>query len=82
MNSLVIFFFLLGVIFIITGQQKYNCPLPQVEFKYIPKSFTAEQYERIPIMSTYGRLFTDVSPWEKSAGYPNLFSAKKEYSLI
>lgn len=78
MKALIVFLFLLGIIFIIYGQKNENCPLPLIEYRYIPKSFEDEQYDRTPILSTYGSLFTKASPWEKSIGYPGIFYDKKE----
>jgi hypothetical protein len=69
---------MIGIIFIIMGNQKYSCPPPRIEYRYIPKSFDEEQMERVPILSTYGKLFTKASPWELSIGYPGIFYNKKE----
>ncbi len=78
MKSVILFFLFLGIVIIIYSQAKNECPPPRVEYRYIPKSFTEEQFDRLPIMATYGKLFTHASPWEKSIGYPNVFFNKKE----
>ena len=81
MKSLVLFFLFIGLIMIIMGQNKNQNPLPFVEYRYIPKSFTDEQYERLPIMSTFGKLFTHHDPWinqETYSGGPGIYYPKKE----
>lgn len=78
MKSLIVFFILLGTIFIMTGQNKYSCPLPRVEYRYIPRTFEQEQMDRTPILGIYGKLFTHATPWEESVGYPGIFYNKKE----
>ena len=78
MKSLIVFFILLGAIFIMSGQNAYSCPPPRVEYRYIPRTFSQEQMDRVPILSTYGKLFTDTTPWEDSIGYPGVFHNKKE----
>lgn len=78
MKSLILFFFFLGIIFIVMGQNNNSCPPPRVEYRYIPRTFDQEQYDRTPILATYGKLFTEASPWEESIGYPGTFFNKKE----
>lgn len=78
MKSLIVFFFLLGVILIIYGQQSNICPPPRIEYRYIPRTFEQEQLDRVPILATYGDLFTKSSPWTDSIGYPGIFYDKKE----
>ena len=78
MKSIIVFLFLLGIIFIIIGQQKCEVLPPRVEYRYIPQTFNDEQYMRVPISAVYGKLFTNASPWENSIGYPNVFFNKTE----
>lgn len=78
MKSIVLFFFLVGLMMIIIGNKKFSCLPPRVEYRYIPRSFTAEQYDRVPILATYGKLFTHADPWEESIGYPGIFYNKRE----
>ena len=78
MKSIIIFFLFLGILFIMKGQSQLECPPPRVEYRYIPKPFIDQQYERLPILATYGKLFSHASPWEKSIGYPGTFYNKKE----
>ncbi len=78
MKSLILFFLLMGVIFIIKGQKGNDCPPPRVEYRYIPRTLAQQEYDRVPILSLYGKLFTHASPWEQSLGYPSIFYNKKE----
>ena len=78
MRSLIIFFFFIGVIFIMMGERHNICTPPRVEYRYIPRTFEQEQVDKVPILSTYGDLFTKATPWEMSVGYPSIFYNKKE----
>ncbi len=78
MKSLIIFFFFIGVIFIIMGQRSDICSPPRVEYRYIPRTFEQEQLDKTPILATYGDLFTKASPFSESIGYPGIFYDKKE----
>lgn len=78
MKSLIVFFFLVGIIFIVMGQNKFQCSPPRVEYRYIPRTFDQEQIDRVPILATYGHLFTKATPWEESVGYPGIFYNKRE----
>ena len=80
MKSLVIILLLVSVIFIAIGYIKSNqkCPPPIVEFRYIPKTFKEEQSTAVPILSLYGSMFKNPSPWIKSAGYVgNQYTAER-----
>lgn len=78
MKSIILFFLFLGIISIIYGNNYNFCPPPRVEYRYIPRTFEQEQLDRTPILATYGKLFTNASPWEESIGYPGVFFNKKE----
>lgn len=60
------------------GRNQSSTPPPRIEYRYIPRNFETEQYLQTPILDTYGKLFTDASPWEESMGYPGIFMNKKE----
>lgn len=78
MKSIILFFFFLGVILIMMGNRNDECPPPRVEYRYIPRDFNEEMYSQVPILATYGKLFTHADPWEESVGYPGTFYNKKE----
>lgn len=67
-----------GILMTVIGYYRTNTPPPRVEYRYIPKSFTDEQFERLPLMGIYGDLFTKADPWAVSIGYPATFFRKKE----
>ena len=78
MKSLIVFFILLGIIFIITGENENLCLPNKIEYRYIPRAFEQEQMDRVPILGTFGKLFTHVDEWSLSQGYPGIFYNKKE----
>ncbi len=78
MKSLILFFLLVGVIFIIKGQKENETCIPKIEYRYIPRTLEQEEYDRTPILATYGQLFTHASPFESSIGYPGIYMDKKE----
>lgn len=71
MKSLVLFLLYIGIILIAIGYIKSNqrCPPPRVEFRYIPRTFKEEQENPTPVLSVYGSLFSQSSPWQKTQGY-------------
>jgi hypothetical protein len=75
MNSFIFLLLLAGIMMMFMGYIKsnQNCPPPIVEYRYIPRSFEDEQVLETPVLSVFGKMFTDVSPWERAVGY-NSFS--------
>ena len=65
MRSLVLFLTFVGVVLITIGYVKTNmpCPPPIIKYQYIPRTFTEEQNNPVPLMSVYGTMFEDNSPW-------------------
>lgn len=65
---LFIFILLLAGVFIIIDVTKmyYKCPLNKIEYRYIPRSFSDEQDQMIPVKSIYGKMFENPSPWINS----------------
>jgi hypothetical protein len=65
MRSIVLFFTFIGVILITIGYVKTNmkCPPPLVKFKYIPKTFSEEQSNQLPVTNFFGKMFVTDSPW-------------------
>ena len=55
MRSIVLFFTFIGVILITIGYVKTNmkCPPPLVKFKYIPKTFSEEQSNPLPVTNFF-----------------------------
>ncbi len=94
MKSIIFLFLFFGLLAIGMGYYRSNqqCPPPIVEFRYLPKTFDEEQESQPPILGIFGKMFDDVSPWEKTQGYAdgypevrndnrNLNPLKSEYKL-
>ena len=45
-----------------------KCPKPITEYRYIPRTFTEEQNEPIPIDDIFKTMFSNTSPWMMSRG--------------
>ena len=73
MNSIILVLFILGVVLVAVGYVKENsqCPPPLVQFRYIPKTFNEEQNIHQPLISIFGNMFRNPSPWETNKGYDN-----------
>jgi len=71
MKSLVFLFLFIGCALVIGGYVKTNqqCPPPVVEYRYVPMTFAQEQDLSVPVLSVYGKMFEDNSPWVKAQGY-------------
>tara|TARA_B110000967_G_C18825345_1_gene531021 strand:+ start:928 stop:1185 length:258 start_codon:yes stop_codon:yes gene_type:complete len=82
MKSLVVVLLIISIIFVAVGYIKSNqkCPPPIVQFRYIPKTFKEEQSTSIPILSQYGSMFKNRSPWQESVGY--ISNNKETTSLL
>ena len=80
MKAIIVLFAFIGLIFITVGYIKSNqeCPPPTVEIRYIPRSFTEESNINTPVMSIFGSMFKNTSPWDKYAGYGNDISEKNQ----
>ena len=65
MNSIVLLLFLIGVIMITIGYTKTtsDCPLPKIQYRFIPRSFYDEQLSPDNVTSQFQSMFSDRSPW-------------------
>ena len=65
MNSIVLLLFLIGVIMITIGYTKTtsDCPLPKIQYRFIPRSFYDEQLSPDNVTSQFQNMFSDSSPW-------------------
>ena len=79
MKSFIFLFLFIGLILVVVGYVKSNqqCPPPTVQFRYVPKTFTDEQSTPIPLVSIFGKMFEDASPWQSAVGYATNWN--KEY---
>ena len=65
MNSLVLLLFLIGIILITIGYTKStdNCPVPKIQYKFIPRSSYEEQFSTNNISANFKDMFSKSSPW-------------------
>ena len=64
---------ILLIIFLITIEitkinTKRSCPLPVIEYRYVPRSFKDEQEQPVSIEDIFGVMFSKPSPWMVSRG--------------
>jgi hypothetical protein len=66
MKSIILLLVFIGIIFLTVGYVKNNlqCPPPQIEYRYIQKSFEDEQDTEMPLLSNIGMysMFEKESP--------------------
>lgn len=89
MKQIGIFLFFFGIIFIIIGyfQQKVEqCnPIPQVQYRYIPRTFKEEQTSPASPFDIFDYMFYDQQPWmygmNKDFKPPILRNSLNEYYI-
>jgi hypothetical protein len=81
MKALVFLLMFVGFVFVVIGFVKTNqeCPPPIVQFRYIPKTFNEEQNVRVPVTSIFGKMFSDITPWQEKAGYAEKDGPEPDY---
>lgn len=67
-KNILILLFLCGFICIIVGvlNSYKQCPPPQIEYRFIPRTFREEQENPVPLLAIYGDMFEKPSPWVQS----------------
>jgi len=70
MKSLILIFLIVGLIMITKSyMDNYNkCPLPKIEYRYVPRNFYEEQITENNLKNTYSDMFNKADTWSK---YPN-----------
>ena len=67
MKSIILVLAIVGIVFIAVGyvQGNFQCPPPQIQYRYITKTFDDEQNVPTPLMSIGGiySMFENDSPW-------------------
>jgi len=65
MKPIVILLAFIGVVALIVGyvNQLKQCPPPQIEFRYLPRSFEEDQDNPQKVSILFGKMFSDASPW-------------------
>lgn len=66
-KSLAFFLLFAGLLLIAVGYVRSNTrtPPPRVEFRYVPRTFEQEQDTPVPVLSVFGKMFQEPSPWIK-----------------
>lgn len=69
MKSIILILFMLGTILMTIGyMENYKkCPLPKIEYRYIPRNFYEEQITEHNLRNTYSDMFNKSDTW---ANYP------------
>jgi hypothetical protein len=65
MKSILLFVFLIGTFMVLFGYSKsyQKCPEPQIEYRYIPRSFYEEQMTPPEIFKSFNGIFNDEDTW-------------------
>jgi hypothetical protein len=72
MRSILLLLFAIAIIFITIGytESRNNCPLPKIEYRYVPRSFYEEQVSGNDVVKLYSDMFNEQDLW---ATYPRDF---------
>lgn len=75
MKSIAFFLLFAGLVLIAVGyvRSEAKCPPPRVEFRYVPRTFEQEQNVPIPVLSVFGKMFSERDPWQKYRFYEDTF---------
>lgn len=67
MKSFVILLLMVGIVMITVGyMENYKqCPLPKIEYRYIPRSFYEEQVSSVNLKNYYSDMFNEPDTWSK-----------------
>jgi hypothetical protein len=74
-KSISFFLLFIGLIFVVVGYVRSEAknPPPRVEFRYVPRTFEQEQEVPVPVLSVFGKMFAERSPWQKYRFYEDQF---------
>jgi len=67
MKSFILILFIIGLCLMILGytENYKNCPLPKIEYRYIPRNFYEEQITDNNLKSLYSDMFNKQEAWGK-----------------
>ena len=67
MKSLILIFFIIGIVLITKGYMENHskCPLPLIEYRYIPRNFYEEQITENNLKNMYSDMFNAPDTWAK-----------------
>jgi hypothetical protein len=65
MKSIITILTFLGIIGIAIGyvNQLKKCPPPNIEYRYIPRTFQQDQENPVKVSELYHTMFTEPTPW-------------------
>lgn len=65
MKNILLFVFIIGTFMVLFGYTKsyQKCPEPQIEYRYIPRSFYDEQMSPPNIFKSFNGLFNNKDTW-------------------
>lgn len=60
--------FFVGIILVVIGLTKSSnqCPAPQVVYRYVPRTFTEDQENPVPLDDIFYNMFNNPTPWVSS----------------
>ena len=67
MKSFILILFIIGALMLTIGyMENYKkCPLPKIEYRYIPRSFYEEQVSSVNLKNFYSDMFNEPDTWSK-----------------
>lgn len=67
MKSIGILLLIIGIVFISIGYNERisKCPLPKIEYRYVPRNFYEEQNSQVNLKNLYSNIFDKSSTWSK-----------------
>ena len=70
MKFLLITLLYVGVLFLIIGyiRSQQICPLPQIKYRYVPRTFEESQLDPVSVDEIFGNMFRQPTVWVSSFG--------------
>ncbi len=67
MKSFILILFIIGLCLMILGytENYKNCPLPKIEYRYIPRNFYEEQIADSNLKNLYSDMFNKQEAWSR-----------------
>lgn len=65
MRTLILLLFFIGILMVAVGyvNQLHTCNSPQVEYRYIPRTFEEEQENPAKVSQIFSSMFSEPTPW-------------------
>lgn len=86
MKAFVLLLLFAGFMMLVIGyiNQLQKCPPPQIEYRYVPRTFEQEQDNPVKVSQLYSQMFEEPSTWVagfKFAGNPSRNRAINRYFI-